>query len=184
MALLILPALIPSSTPGSGETNLLRFMRNIVFQTPADQQGGAARRAGKWIAASLTALLFAASVQAKPAIIVRNGRSDYQIVTPEDKSPAVGYAAEELQRFIQQMTGVQLPVVSEKRAGRKPAFLLGPCNRSRKAGLIEQAGQLREDGVLIKTVGKDIALLGKNERGNLYSVYVLLETYFGMRFLA
>jgi hypothetical protein len=159
-------------------------MRNIVFQTPAGQQGGAARRAGKWIAASLTALLFAASVQAKPAIIVRNGRSDYQIVTPEDKSPAVGHAAGELQRFIQQMTGVQLPVVSEKRAGRKPAFLLGPCNRSRKAGLIEQAGQLREDGVLIKTVGKDIALLGKNERGNLYSVYVLLERYLGVRFLA
>jgi hypothetical protein len=46
-------------------------------------------QAGKWIAASLTPLLFATSVQAKPAIIVRNGRSDYQIVTPEDKSPAV-----------------------------------------------------------------------------------------------
>ena len=159
-------------------------MRNIIFQTPAGQQGGAARRAGKWIAAIFGALLFAASVQAKPVSIVRNGRSDYQIVTPEDRSPAVGYAAEELQRFIRQMTGVQLPVVSEQRAGRKPAFLLGPCSRSRKAGLIEQAGQLREDGVLIKTVGKDIALLGKNERGNLYSVYVLLEKFLGVRFLA
>lgn len=99
-------------------------------------------QAGKWIAATLGALLFTSGVQAKSAIIVRNGHSDYQIVTPENKSPAVGYAAEELQRFIQQMTGVQLPVISEKRAGRKPTFLLGPCNRSRKAGLIEQVDQL------------------------------------------
>jgi hypothetical protein len=138
----------------------------------------------KWIAITISGLLFAGSLPAKPTVIVRNDRSDYQIVTPDAKSPATDYAAKELQGFIKQMTGVQLPVVSEKDAGRKPAFLLGPCRRSRKAGLIEQAGQLREDGVLIKTIGKDIALLGKNERGNLYSVYVLLEKYLGVRFLA
>jgi hypothetical protein len=46
-------------------------------------------------------------------------------------------------KWIAATLGVQLPVVSEKRAGRKPTFLLGPCNRSRKAGLIEQADQLR-----------------------------------------
>ena len=138
----------------------------------------------KWIALTISGLLFAVNVPAKPAVIIRNGRSDYQIVTPEAKSSAIEYAAKELQGFIQQMTGVQLPVVSEKDAGRKPAFLLGPCIRSRKAGLIDQAAQLREDGVLIKTVGKDIALLGRNERGNLYSVYVLLERFLGVRFLA
>ena len=38
--------------------------------------------------------------------------------------------------------------------------------------------------MLIRTVGKDIALLGQNERGHLYSVYVLLEKYLGVRFLA
>ena len=48
----------------------------------------------------------------------------------------------------------------------------------------EQARQLQADGVLIKTLGKNIALLGNNERGNLYSVYVLLEKFLGVRFLA
>ena len=138
----------------------------------------------KWIAATISVLLFAGSLQAKPATIVQNGRSDYQIVTPEDKSQAVEYAAQELQRLIQQITGVRLPVVSEKRASRRPAFLLGPCRRSVKAGLNEQVQHLREDGVLLKTVGKDIALLGVNERGNLYSVYVLVEKFLGVRFLA
>ena len=138
----------------------------------------------KWIAITISGLVLAGSLPAKPAVIVHNGRSDYQIVTPEVKSPAIDYAAKELQGFIKQMTGVQLPVVSETNAGRKPAFLLGPCRRSLKAGLNEQVCQLREDGVLLKTVGKDIALLGKNERGNLYSVYVLVEKLLGVRFLA
>src|ERR1022692_1280035 len=102
----------------------------------------------KWIALTISGLLFAVNVPAKPAVIIRNGRSDYQIVTPEAKSSAIEYAAKELQGFIQQMTGVQWPGVSEKDAGRKPAFLLRPCIRSRKAGLIDQAAQLREDGVL------------------------------------
>ncbi len=143
-----------------------------------------ARQATKWIAASLGALLFAAGVHAKPAVIVHKNRSNYVIVTPDAKSPAVDYAARELQGFIRQMTGVELPVVAEKNAGRKPAFLLGPCRRSLKAGLVEQARQLQADGVLIKSVGEDIALLGSNERGNLYSVYVLLEKFLGVRFLA
>lgn len=139
---------------------------------------------GRWFALTLTGLLFATGVQAKPAVIVHKGRGSYVIVTPDDKSPAVDYAAKELQSFLRQMTGVELPVVAEKQAGRKPAFLLGPCRRSAKAGLVEQARQLPPDGVLVRTVGKDIALLGSNERGNLYSVYVLLEKFLGVRFIA
>jgi hypothetical protein len=137
-----------------------------------------------WIAVTAGVCLLACAVQTGGAVIVRNGRSDYQIVTPNKRSPAVGYAAKELQRFVAEITGVRLPVVSESAAGEGPAFLLGPCGRSVKAGLVERAGKLREDGVLIKSVGADIALLGSNERGNLYSVYVLLEKYLGVRFLA
>lgn len=137
-----------------------------------------------WIAVTAGVCLLACAVQTGGAVIVRNGRSDYQIVTPDKKSPAVGYAAKELQTFLAEITGVKLPVVSESAAGDGPAFLLGPCERSVDAGLVEQAGKLREDGVLIKSMGDSIALLGQNERGNLYSVYVLLEKYLGVRFLA
>jgi hypothetical protein len=142
------------------------------------------RRAARWLVAGLSALLFATGVQAKPAVITHNGRSSYLIVTPDAKSSAVDYAAQELQGFLRQLTGVDLPVVAEKNAGRKPAFMLGPCRRSIKAGLVGEASQLQADGVLIRTVGKDIALLGSNERGTLYSVYVLLEKFLGVRFVA
>lgn len=130
------------------------------------------------------ACVMASAAQAGTDAIVSHGRSDYRIVVPGKASPAVRYAADELQSFFEQITGVRLPVVPEAEAGNGPAFLLGPCKRHVSAGLVERAGKLREDGVLIKTSGHDIALLGQNERGHLYSVYVLLERYLGVCFLA
>ncbi len=150
----------------------------------APQRSNPALRTAQWVAVGLGTVLFIVGAQAKPTVIVHKGHSSYVIVTPDTTSPAVDYAAKELQGFLRQITGVELPVVAEKAAGRKAAFLLGPCRRSTKAGLVEQARQLPPDGVLIKTVGKDIALLGSNERGNLYSVYVLLERFLGVRFVA
>ena len=127
----------------------------------------------------------ATAVGTNAAVIANAGHSRYVIVTPDQKSPAVGYAANELQSFLRRISGVKLPIVTESKAGAAPAFLLGPCKKSVKAGLTDRASKLREDGVLIKSLGSgDIALLGQNERGNLYSVYVLLEKYLGVRFLA
>lgn len=138
----------------------------------------------RWITVVTSVLCLASGLRATSTVIVRNGRSDYRIVTPVAGSPAAEYAAKELQVLVQQMTGVRLPVVSEQEADKGPAFLLGPCEQNAKAGLLEEARKLPEDGVLIRTVGNDIALLGQNERGHLYSVYVLLEKYLGVRFLA
>lgn len=137
-----------------------------------------------WILVGMSLCLLASTLPSEAEVVVNKGRSDYRIVTPDIASPAVGYAAKELQSYLLQITGASIPIVSEKRAGRGPAFLLGPCKKNVKAGLVKEAGKLHEDGVLIKTSGRDVALLGQNERGNLYSVYVLLEKYLGVRFLA
>ena len=134
---------------------------------------------------SITALLILPVCSpAAELVIARNSRSRYQIVVPNNKKPAVEYAAEELQRFLEEITGAKLRIVTEQEAGPGPAFLLGPVARVEKAGLTEKAKELTDDGVLIKTIGKDIALLGKGDRGQLYSVYVLLERFLGIRFLA
>lgn len=127
-------------------------------------------------------LIFA--VQAQSAVVVRDGHSDYCIVIPDKPGPEIKYAAAELQGLVAKSTGARLPIVKESENSTAPAFLLGPCCRSVQAGLIDQAAKLPEDGVLIKTLGRDIALLGQNGRGNLYSVYVFLEKYLGVRFLA
>ena len=135
----------------------------------------------------LVFLTFCAAVEAESSAsmnMVKDGRSKYRIVIPKEADPAVRYAAEELQRFLEQSTGAKLPVITEKRFYFGPSILIGPCRETRKAGLVEDAAQLAEDGVMIRSLGKDVALLGQNERGNLYSVYVFLEKYLGVRFLA
>lgn len=137
-----------------------------------------------WCFGVVGLLALASATQAGPIAIVRDGQSKHLIVTPDKPAPTVAYAARELQGFVQGITGARLPIVPESRAGGSPAFLLGDCKRSRHAGLVDRAKRLKEDGVLIKTLGDSIALLGSNGRGSLYSVYVLLEKYSGVRFLA
>ncbi len=116
--------------------------------------------------------------------IVTKGASDYHIVVPDKASPVEEFAARELQHFLKEMSGVTLPIVREKQAGKKPGFLIGWSKRTKSLVAETELRNLREDGVFIKTAGRDVALLGSNARGQLYSVYVLLERFLGVRFLA
>ncbi|MHB1455987.1 MAG: DUF4838 domain-containing protein [Armatimonadota bacterium] len=104
------------------------------------------------------------------------------IIIPDKATPVVNYAAKELQHFLSEVLGSEPIVARESEAVGKPAYVIGPCKRS--ASLLHRLKDLREDGVLIKSMGKDIMLLGQNDRGQLYSVYVLLEKFIGVRFLA
>jgi hypothetical protein len=117
-------------------------------------------------------------------VLAKDGHSDYRIVVPDGKSSAVDYAAVELQRFLQDISGAKLEIVTEQQAGSGPAILLGASRRVEKAGLIAEARKLSGDGVLVKTVGHDVVLLGDGDRGQLNSVYTFLERFLGCRFLA
>jgi len=124
-----------SSTLGAGAVILPQFMRNILFL-------GLARR---WFAASICVFLFAAGVQAKPAVIVNNGRSSYLIVTPDAPSQAVDYAANELQGFIPRP--FRRRVAGGRRKGRGPqtgvpAGALPP----KPKGRIDRAGRSASGG--------------------------------------
>ncbi len=116
--------------------------------------------------------------------IASYGRSSYVIMTPDKPAPVVSYAAKELQRFLRDISGVRLEIVRESRAAGRPAFIIGECRRPNPFPAAARLAAMREDGVLIKTVGEDVVLRGSNERGQLYSVYVLLEKFMGVRFLA
>lgn len=114
--------------------------------------------------------------------VIADGISDYKIVVPEAPSPATNYAAKELQYFLTEITGVELPIVSQSKAAGSPSILIGINSRTDET-VSKELSKLAADGVLIKTSGRNIILLGSNERGQLYSVYVLLEKFLGVRFL-
>jgi len=135
------------------------------------------------ILALIILLLLAAGAEAADFAIVKHGKSAYQIVVPTNLSPELSYAAQELQQLLLDISSVKLPIVPETRSVSGPAFLLGHAKKV-SIGLVNKAKRLGEDGVLIKTIGKNIVLLGGGDRGQLYSVYVLMERFLGCRFLA
>ena len=120
-----------------------------------------------WIVACAFAF---APAKAQAAIkLARDGKSDYSIVLPEKSDSVERTAAKELQSFLKDVTGAELPIESHSGAG--PSIFVAN----------ETSADLGPDGIRIKTEGKNLHLSGTAPRGALYAVYTLLEDQVGCR---
>src|SRR5438034_11618857 len=81
--------------------------------------------------------------------LVKDGKSDYVIVTAPDPTPAEQRGASELQGYIKQMSGAELPIVAHPGAMPAHAIITGPG-----------PANLGSEGFQIKTVGQRLAILG------------------------
>ncbi|MDA0841592.1 MAG: DUF4838 domain-containing protein [Planctomycetota bacterium] len=109
------------------------------------------------------------------------GQSEYVIVRPAKSSPSQIYAGEELQTFFKQITGYELPVVTD--AGGLPAksILLGWTGHSAAIAEKVDLELLADDGFSLQTKGDHLLIVGGPVRGTLYGVYEFLEKYGGCR---
>ena len=107
------------------------------------------------------------------------------IVTPADASPSLRYAAEELQRFGEKLTGVKWPIVGDEGNLPPRTILIGDTRHTEKI-LGGPAGidGLGEEGFRLVTRPPHLLVLGGPVRGALYGVYELLEKYGGCRWYA
>ncbi|MBI2302112.1 MAG: DUF4838 domain-containing protein [Armatimonadetes bacterium] len=129
-------------------------------------------------------LLAAAATQAQDGglTLVRDGKSSYTIVRPADSSPSQIYAAEELQKFTREMTGAELPIVTDEQPLPANAILLGKTRYTEQVlGGLPGLAQMGEDGFGLATLPPHLVILGSPVRGTLYGVYELLERYGGCR---
>jgi len=127
-------------------------------------------------------------------IVIANGRSTYQIVLDRQATKVGRLAAQELQHFVEQASGVKLPIVSQPTEGLDQIFV-GPNPASEAAGV--RAEGLPAEGFRMKTVGPDIHIVGDDayrgtldvERssatrcGTLSGVYEFLERFARVLFL-
>lgn len=121
------------------------------------------------------------TAEAVPAMtpLIENGRSDYRIVVAPDAVPAERTAAGELQHFLAEISGVELPIVA---GADGPAIYVGQSKETAVALGVADWRTLKPDEIRLKTVGDSLYLAGDRPRGTLYAVYELLETRFGVRF--
>jgi hypothetical protein len=125
--------------------------------------------------------LTAPSGRAEELVLADRGQSAYRIVVADAASPSTKHAAEELQMFLEQMTGAKLPIVSDKEPPGPREISLG--QNAHLATKIDFAA-LGNEGYVIRTVGPQLVIAGGALRGNLYGVYGLLEDHLGCRWFA
>jgi hypothetical protein len=108
--------------------------------------------------------------------------TDRKIVVPADAIPSEGYAAEELQKFFEEATGIRLPITTEPGEAVKCIYV-GP-GRVMKASVVGfDASEFGPEELRVVVGRSSVAIAGGRPRGTLYGVYTFLEDCLGVRFL-
>jgi len=125
------------------------------------------------------------SVQGEKMALVENGQSDYVILTPAEPSPSEALAAQELGKYIEQMSGAKLDVKADSAVPNG--------EHTEKAVVVIEARRISEwsstpagisgETYCIWRKGDTIFVVGGRGRSTLYAAYDLLQRL-GCRFLA
>ena len=132
------------------------------------------------LVALLGATLLAGGTMAGEAMtIAEKGAPKAVILVAGDATAPEKHAAAELAAFLGRVTGAAFEVTGRTR-GDTPRLLVGPGAARHAAARFSTAG-LGQEGIVIRTAGKDLILAGGRPRGTLYAVYTFLEDHVGCR---
>jgi hypothetical protein len=116
-----------------------------------------------------------------PVLLADHGKSDFAIVIATDAAPPVRYAAEELQRWLAEITGASVPIATDAQPAPAHALLVGRSKATDALGLGGRLAPLRDEQYLLDRDGGRLLIAGGGARGTLYGVYGLLQDHFGCR---
>ncbi len=137
----------------------------------------------KQVVRLLAAALAPVLLSAQDLTLAKRGQpAAYTLVRSTNASPSQIYAAEEFQRFTEQMTGVKLPLITDDAPLPAQAILLGDTQYT--ATFLSTSADLAAlgtDGFRIVTKPPHLLIIGSRERGTLYGVYEALERFGGCR---
>jgi hypothetical protein len=134
------------------------------------------------VQAQQTGARLVASQQTVPLTLAKDSRTSYVIALAGDAIPAEKTAASELKKYLHSVTGATFPIVVEGKVRADAPQILVGAGRRVKATLPKQDwAALGQDGIVLKTVGKNLILAGGRPRGSLYAVYQFLEESTGYR---
>jgi len=114
-------------------------------------------------------------------VLAREGVATGRIMVASDAPPATRYAARELQRFLGEMSGATLEIVSDDSESQRGDILLGRGKQQRRFARDIDFDALGNEGYALRTKGGRLIIAGGEPRGTLYGVYGLLEDTLGCR---
>jgi hypothetical protein len=114
-------------------------------------------------------------------VLFANGVSDYAIVLPAAASDAEKWAAQELQHWLKEVSGAELPIVDQSDSDK--VIVLGAYDAVGKLVGAEFVTPAPEDeSFTYKNFGPTLAIWGGSMRGTMYGVMAFLEDEMGVRF--
>jgi hypothetical protein len=146
------------------DTNRRQFLKSAVLSGVGVAAGGINIPAASGDAAQ------------KPLVLAKQGKSTYSIFISEAAPPSEQRAAEELQKFIEEMTGARLPIVTDAQEPAGNLVLVGDSKQLRKLGLNIPFDTLGAEGFALRTEGNHLVIAGGKPRGTMYGVYTFLDS--------
>lgn len=127
------------------------------------------------------AVIGVTTVMFKSTTLFKDGKSSYAIVLCNDASASEETAARELQHYLKQIGGAELPIISSDKVekGRKHIFI-GFNDEYGALCNVEQP-DINDEAYTYRTIDKNIWIYGGKQRGTMYGVYSFLENEFGIR---
>jgi hypothetical protein len=116
--------------------------------------------------------------------LTRDGKSDYVIVLPGNASPSEKHAANELQYFLREISGAELPIVGDDQPLKPHEIILGGNLHIRQVNVMWALPPFGKEGFSIATAGDYLIIQGGQPRGVLYGVYTFLEDHLGCRWFS
>jgi len=117
--------------------------------------------------------------------IVASGTSEYKILIPAKATDNELFAAQELQFFVEEATGVRLSIQKEGNGALPGKFLsVGNTKASREADVKPSYEAVKSNGFVIRTIEDDCYIKGYSDMGTRNGVYEWLERCFGYTYYA
>jgi Domain of unknown function (DUF4838)/Glycosyl hydrolase family 67 N-terminus len=119
---------------------------------------------------------------AQDLTIIRDGVPLGAIVVSTEASPSEKHGATELQVYLKQMSGSELPLIDEGQPLPAHCVIVGRGRQSEAAGVKIGADALGPEEFEFHTVGGRLIIVGGRQRGTMYGCFALLEKL-GVRWL-
>ena len=113
--------------------------------------------------------------------LFKDGKSRYQIVVSAEASTSEQTAALELQTYIEEMSGVRLPITENLKASKR-SIIIGYNERVAALTGAEKP-EADDESFTYRTVGHDLLIWGGSGRGTMYGVFTFLERELGVHWL-
>lgn len=108
-------------------------------------------------------------------LLVSNKAAFFNLVVAADAPPAVRYAAEELQRYVNKISLAHPDIVTDAEPRARREIVVGESARRRQLFPDVKPAKLAREGYVLRTRDGHLLLLGGSPRGTLYAAHDFLE---------